>query len=67
MVRRALYMPALAAIRANPALGRKCEALVAAGRPPKVAITAVMRKLLVLANVLVQQDRLWTPEPPATA
>ena len=37
------------------------------GKPPKVAITAVMRKLVVLANALVQQDRLWTPEPPATA
>ena len=59
-------MPALAAIRANPALGRKYEALVAAGKPPKAAITAVMRKLLVLANAPVQQDRLWTPEPPAT-
>ena len=60
-------MPALAAIRVNPTLGRKYEAPLAAGKPPKVAITAVMRKLLVLANVLVQQDRLWTPEPPATA
>ena len=66
-VRRMLYMPALAAIRVNPTLGRKYEAPLAAGKPPKVAITAVMRKLLVLANVLVQQDRLWTPEPPATA
>ena len=65
--RRMLYMPALAAIRANPALGRKYAALVEAGKPPKVAITAVMRKLVVLANALVQQDRLWTPEPPATA
>lgn len=66
-VRRALYMPALAAIRANPALGQKYDALLANGKPPKVAITAVMRKLVVLANVLVQQDRLWTPEPPTTA
>ena len=66
-VRRALYMPALAAIRANPALGQKYDALLANGKPPKVAITAVMRKLVVLANVLVQQDRLWTPQPPTTA
>ena len=65
--RRMLYMPALAAIRANPPLGRKYAALLEAGKPPKVAITAVMRKLVVLANALVQQDRLWTPEPPATA
>ena len=66
-VRRALYMPALVAIRWNPGHKRKYEALLAAGKPPKVAITAVMRKLVVLANALVQQDRLWTPEPRATS
>ncbi len=66
-VRRALYMPALAAIRWNPGLRRKYEALLAAGKPPKVALTAVMRKLIVLANALVRQDRLWTPEPPVAA
>ena len=66
-VRRALYMPALAAIRWNPGLRRKYDALLAAGKPPKVALTAVMRKLIVLANALVQQDRLWTPEPPVAA
>ena len=49
-------MPALAAIRANPVHAQKCAALLAAGKPPKVAITAVMRKLLVLANALVQQE-----------
>ena len=65
-VRRLLYMPAVAAIRCNPDLGSKYTALRAAGKPPKVAITAVMRKLVVLANVLVQQNRLWIPEP-ATA
>ena len=37
---------------------------MARGKPPKVALTAVMRKLLVLANALVQQDRVWTPHPP---
>ncbi|MEO0622010.1 MAG: IS110 family transposase, partial [Pseudomonadota bacterium] len=33
--------------------------LSAAGKPAKVAITAVMRKLLLLANTLLRQDRLW--------
>ena len=37
---------------------------MARGKPSKVALTAVMRKLLVLANALVQQDRIWTPCPP---
>ncbi|MBV9748575.1 MAG: transposase [Acetobacteraceae bacterium] len=34
---------------------------VAAGKPPKVAITAVMRKLVILANALLHQGRAWTP------
>ncbi len=63
-VRRLLYMPAVAAIRHNPDLKRKYEALVARGKPPKVALTAVMRKLLVLANTLVQQDRTWATHAP---
>lgn len=66
-VRRLLYMPAVAAIRYNPDLGAKYTALRAAGKPGKVAITAVMRKLIVLANILVQQDRLWTPKPETSA
>ena len=66
-VRRLLYMPAVAAISCNPDLGAKYTALRAAGKPGKVAITAVMRKLIVLANALVQQDRLWTPKPEPTA
>ena len=63
-VRRLLYMPAVAAIRCNPDFERKYAALVARGKPPKVALTAVMRKLLILANTLVQQDRIWTAQLP---
>ena len=63
-VRRLLYMPALVAVQHNPDLKRKYEALVGKGKPPKVALTAVMRKLLVLANTLVQQDRIWTAQAP---
>ena len=66
-VRRLLYMPAVAAIRCNPDLGAKYAALRHAGKPAKVAITAIMRKLVVLANTLVQQDRLWTPRPEPSA
>ena len=63
-VRTLLYMPALVAAHHNPDLKRKYEALLAKGKPRKVALTAVMRKLLVLANALVQQDRTWTAHPP---
>ena len=60
-VRRLLYMATVAAIRHNPDLGRKYRELVGRGKPPKVALTAVMRKLLLLANALLRQNRLWTP------
>ena len=36
---------------------------MALGKPAKVALTTVMRKLLILANALVQQDRIWSPNP----
>lgn len=58
-VRRALYMPALVAMRFNPDLKAKYVQLVAAGKAPKQAITAIMRKLIVLANALIKTDRLW--------
>lgn len=62
-VRQALYMPALVAARFNPDLKAKYRQLVAAGKPAKVAITAVMRKLIVTANALLKADRLWQQSP----
>ena len=65
--RRMLYMAAVSAITHNPDLARKYRELRERGKPPKVALTAVMRKLLVLANALLRQDREWTPAPPPAA
>lgn len=62
-LRRALYMPALVAARFNPDLKAFFDRLRAAGKPPKVAIAAVMRKLVVLANALLKKRRKWTPNP----
>ena len=59
-LRRALYMPALAAIRFNQTLKAKYQAFIAAGKPPKLALIAIMRKLLILANALVRDGRVWT-------
>ena len=59
VVRDALYMPALVAMRFNPDLKTKYQAMVKAGKPPKVAITALMRKLIELANTLIKANRLW--------
>lgn len=60
-LRQALYMPALVALRYNAPLKAKYRQLVAAGKPAKVAITAVMRKLLILANALLRDGRKWEP------
>lgn len=60
-VRQALYMPALVATRFNPDLKAKYDHLKAAGKAAKLAITAIMRKLIVLANALIRDDRKWTP------
>jgi transposase len=62
-VRKALYMPALVAARFNRDLKAKYGQLVTAGKPPKLAIAAIMRKLLVLANALLKGDRYWTEKP----
>jgi len=61
-VRRALYMPALVAARFNPDLKTNYAKLIAAGKPAKLALTALMRKLLVLANALIKSQRTWTPK-----
>jgi transposase len=53
-VRRAIYMAALSASRSNDRLRIFYARLVAAGKPAKVALTAVMRKLIVLMNHLLK-------------
>jgi transposase len=58
-IRRALYMPAMVAMRFNPDLKAKYEALINAGKPAKLAITAIMRKLVVLANALLKNGSTW--------
>lgn len=58
-LRRAIYLPALSAARFNPDLKAVYDRLRAKGKPAKVALVAVMRKLVILANVLVRDDRTW--------
>lgn len=53
-VRRALYMAALVAARSNRLLKEFYLRLRAAGKPAKVALTAVMRKLIVLMNQILK-------------
>ena len=60
-LRRGLYMPALSATRCNPDLAALYQRLRANGKPAKLALVAVMRKLVLLANALVRDDRTWEP------
>jgi len=60
-LRDALDMPALVAARFNPDLRQKYQSMTSAGKPAKLALTALMRKLLELANALIRQDRAWLP------
>src|ERR1700730_15780721 len=59
-LRRAIYMPALVATRYNPCLKAKYDQLIRAGKSGKVALTAIMRKLVVMANALLRDGRTWS-------
>lgn len=61
-VRRPLYMAALVATRCNPALRAFYKRLLAAGKPKKVALTACMRKLLVILNAMVRDNQPWSAD-----
>ncbi len=67
IVRRALFMAARTASIHNPDLEVVYQRLLSAGKPDRVALVAVMRKLVILANLLIEQDRLWQPTRPAPA
>lgn len=58
-VRRVLFMAAQAGTRFNPTLKLFKQRLIAAGKKPKVAIVAVMRKMIVILNAMVRNDTPW--------
>lgn len=60
-VRSVVYMAALTASQYNPTLRTFYKRLRLAGKPPKVALTAVMRKLLVIANAILRSSSPWSP------
>jgi transposase len=59
-------MPALVATRFNPDLKAKYAQFREAGKPAKVAIVAIMRKLIETANALIKADRLWVEKRPCS-
>ena len=62
-LRRAIYLPAVVATRFNPDMKAKYEQLISTGKCKKLAITAVMRKLIVMANALLRDQRKWGEYP----
>jgi transposase len=58
-VRSPLFMATLCAIRINPTIKYFYRRLIVAGKPPKVAITACMRKLLTILNLMVKTQTSW--------
>jgi transposase len=61
-VRAVLYMGALVAARFNPVIRAFYARLIAAGKLPKVALVACMRKLLSILNAIVRDRTPWTQE-----
>jgi transposase len=60
-VRTALYMAGLVASRCDPRFKADYRAMRGTGKPAKVAIIAIARKLLVLANALIKQNSPYDP------
>jgi transposase len=56
-MRSALYMAALVAISANPRIARYARQLRQRGKPAKLVITAVMRKLIIILNAILRDAR----------
>ena len=66
-VRAALYMGALVASRFNPVIRNFYQRLLAAGKPKKLALTACMRKLLVILNSMLKHRSPWRDLTPKIA
>ena len=62
-LRAVLYMGAVTAARCNPVLQAFYRRLVETGKPKKLALTAVMRKLVAILNAILRDRRPWTQEP----
>lgn len=60
--RKAIYMAALSASRSNPRLKSFYNKLINNGKKPKVALVAVMRKMIVISNAMIKNNTKWNNE-----
>ncbi len=68
--REVLFMAAMTAMTTDPAMKEVYRRLTDAGKGTEVALVAVMRKLVILANALIEGGRAWSevaPPPPSPA
>lgn len=59
--RAALYMATLVAVQHNPTIAEDYQRLLKAGKLPKVALVACMRKLLTILNAIIRDNKAWSP------
>jgi len=60
-LRRMLYMAAVSAVRCNPVIRAFYQRLLDAGKPKKLALTACMRKLVLIINAMAKNHQPWNP------
>ena len=58
-VRTVLFMATMTAVQHNPVIKRTYQRLLAAGKLKKVALTACLRKILVILNAMVRDNKMW--------
>ena len=58
-IRTVLFMAMMSTIQSNPKFKREYHALVAKGKPKKVAIVACMRKMITILNTMVKNGEVW--------
>jgi len=62
-LRSALYMPTLTAVKRSPWLRAFYQRLISAGKPPKVALLASMRKLITAIYSVAKNRKPFVPRP----
>ena len=62
-VRAALYMAAINAVRSDNGFRREYQAMRKAGKPAKVALVAVARRIVVAANSILKNQQPWAKQP----
>jgi transposase len=60
-VRAAMFLAALTGVRADKGFKREYQAMRAAGKPAKVALIAIARKMIVAANAMLTNNQPWAP------